>query len=316
MSRSSDIVSQIHKRRADRKKLKINAKLKTVSIAESQASGLATASENKPPPITLQKTGGRNSAALTFSIGLHVLIAVVLGIIVIKDQVATGTEELAAALIPQDLPQKKRVIATKRQKVTFEAKDRVIENPVQRAVVTNARIPNPLGGPTLPNAPDANLAPIGPSLNNAPKLSGISGRLSRPIQPTQTNVKPTLERPTSPGGPIIDLEVPESDEGPTLKVPEIDVTQEGMEAPRAKNQVKPAYPKNARRAQKEGKVVLQVTIGLDGIPKDIVALTELGFGFEQAAIDALKKTRYFPAKKNGKEVEGRFNIPFEFKLED
>ncbi len=316
MSRSSDIVSQIHKRRADRKKPKINAKLKKVSIAENQASGLATASENKPPPITVQKNSGRNSIALTFSVGLHVLIAVVLGIIVIKDQIATGTDELAAALIPQDPPQKKRVITTERTKVTFKAKNDVVETPIQRAVVTNANIPNRLGGPTLPTAPDTDLGPIGPSLNEAPKISGISGRLSRPIQPEQVNVKPTLNRPTSQDGPIIDLDVPESSDGPALTVPEITVTEQGMEPPRPKNQVKPTYPKNARRAQKEGKVVLQATIGLDGIPKDIVALTKLGFGFEEAAIEALKKTRYSPAKKNGKEVEGTFNIPFEFKLED
>lgn len=316
MSRSSDIVSQIHRRRADQKKPKVNSRLKKVSIAESQRGGLATAGENKPPPITLQKTSGRNSAALTFSVGLHVLIAVILGIIVIKDQVATGTEELAASLIPQDLPQKKRVIATNRPKVTFKAKDNVVETPIKRAVVTNAKIPNPLGGPTLPNAPNANLAPVGPSLNEGPNLTGLSTQLRRPIQPTQTNVKPTLDRPTSQGGPIIDLNIPESADGPTLKVPEITVTEQGMTAPRPKNQVKPTYPKNARRAQKEGKVVLQATIGLDGIPKEIVALTELGFGFEQAAIDALKKTRYFPAEKNGKKVKGRFNIPFEFKLED
>lgn len=316
MSRSSDIVSQIHKRRADRKKPKVNARLKKVSIAESQVSGLATASENKPPPITLQKTGGRNSAALTFSVGLHVLIAIVLGVLFIKDQIAQGTEELAASLIPQDLPQKKRVIATNRPKVTFKAKDNVVETPIQRTVVTNAKIPNALGGPTLPSAPDATLAPIGTSLNEGPRLTGLANGLRRPIQPSQTNVKPTIDRPSSQGGPIIDLDVPDSAEGPALKVPEITVTQQGMEAPRPKNQVKPTYPKNARRAQKEGKVVLQATIGLDGIPKDIVAITELGFGFEAAAIEALKKTRYFPAKKNGKEVEGRFNIPFEFKLED
>lgn len=316
MSRSSDIVSQIHKRRADRKKPKVNARLKKVSIAESQVSGLATASENKPPPITLQKTGGRNSAALTFSVGLHVAIALILGILFIKDQIAQGTEDFAAALIPQDLPQKKRVIATNRPKVTFEAQDNVPKTPIQRTVVTNAKIPNALGGPTLPSAPDAALTPIGPSLNEGPRLTGLTNGLRRPIQPVQTNVKPTLDRPTSQSGPIIDLDVPDSAEGPTLKVPEITVTQEGMEAPRPKNQVKPTYPKNAKRSQKEGKVVLQATIGLDGIPKDIVAITELGFGFEEAAIAALKKTRYFPAKKNGKEVEGRFNIPFEFKLED
>lgn len=317
MSRSSDIVSQIHKRRAVRKKPKINAKLKKVSIADSQLGGLATARENKPPPITVQKTSGRNSLALTFSVGLHVLIAIVLGIIVIKDKIDTGTEELSAALLPQEVPQQKRINTTNRRKVTFEAKEQIIENPVQRTVVTNPRIPNTTGGPTLPADLDTNITPIGPALDNAPKLSGIPGGLRRPIQPTQTNVKPTLNRPTSQGGPIVDLkDIPPSAEGPGLAAPEIDTTQENMIAPRAKNQVKPTYPKNARRAQKEGKVVLQATIGLDGIPKDIVALTKLGFGFEEAAIDALKRTRYFPAKKNGKEIEGRFNIPFEFKLED
>ena len=316
MSRSSDIVSQIHKRRADRKKPKINAKLKKVSIAESHIGGLASASENKPPPITLQKTGGRNSAALTFSVGLHVLIAVVLGIIVIKDQVTTGQEELAAALIPQEPPQQKRVIATKRDRVKFEAQERVVENPVQQVVVTDANIPNTLGGPTLPTAPDTNFAPIGPALNEGPKLSGIPNRLSRPIQPVQTNVKPKIDRPTSQGGPIVDLDVPDAADGPALIVPEIIVTEKGMEPPRPKKQVKPIYPQNAKRAQKEGKVLLQATIGVDGIPRNIVALTELGFGFEAAAIEALKKTRYFPAKKNGKAVEGTFKIPFDFKLED
>ena len=215
MSRSSDIVSQIHKRRADRKKPKINAKLKKVSIADSHIGGLASAREKKPPPITIQKTSGRNSLALTFSVGLHVLIAVVLGIIVIKDQIETGTEELSAALIHQDLPQQKRINTPNRRKVTFEAKEQIIENPVQRTIVTNARIPNTGGGPTLPADLDTNFAPTGPSLDQAPKLSGIPGGLRRPIQPTQTNVKPTLNRPTSQGGPIVDLkDIPEPADSP------------------------------------------------------------------------------------------------------
>ena len=319
MSRSSDIVSQIHKRRADRKKPKVNARLKKVSIAESQVSGLATASENKPPPITIQKTSGRNSVALTFSVGLHVLIAITLGFLFVKDQIAQGTEEFSAALLPQDLPQKKRVNVTNRRKVTFEAKEQVIENPVQQPVVTNTRLPNTHGGPTLPTAPDANLAPVGPSLNQGPKLSGISNALRRPIQPTKPDVKPEIDRPTNQGGPLVDINKDDLGpiDGPGIADPGgIDPSQQGKTGPRLKKQVKPTYPKNARRAQKEGKVILQATIGLDGIPKDIVALTELGFGFEEAAIEALKKTRYFPAKKNGKEVEGRYNIPFEFKLED
>ena len=81
-------------------------------------------------------------------------------------------------------------------------------------------------------------------------------------------------------------------------------------------QVKPDYPKQAKQAEKKGIVRLQATIDENGVPKDIKPLTKLGFGLEQAAIEALRKTRYVPAKKNGKAVAVTVNIPFEFKLED
>ena len=318
MSRSSDIVSQIHKRRADRKKPKVNAKLKKVSIAENQIGGLATASENKPPPITVQKTGGRNSLALTFSVGFHVLIAVVFGIIVIKDQIATGEEEFGAALLPQAPRQQKRVNVNKRPDINFKAKNDVVETPVQRTPITNAKIPNPTGGPTLPTTHDTDLTPVGPSLNPGPKLTGLGKGLNRPIQSVQPNIKPEINRPTNQGGPIVDLDIPPPADGSGgLEVPDIDPSQQqGMTPPQPKKEVKPIYPKNAERAQKVGKVILQATIGIDGIPKDIVKITNLGFGLEEAAIAALKKTRYIPAKKNGKAVELRVNIPFEFKFED
>ncbi|MYB63143.1 hypothetical protein F4X73_00510, partial [Candidatus Poribacteria bacterium] len=79
MSRSSDIVSQLQRRRAERKKPKVNSKLMKVSLAENEVDGIVTAAGNKPPPITLQKTGGRNSLSLFFSIGLHVSLALLLG---------------------------------------------------------------------------------------------------------------------------------------------------------------------------------------------------------------------------------------------
>ncbi len=82
-----------------------------------------------------------------------------------------------------------------------------------------------------------------------------------------------------------------------------------------KNTVKPKYPKEARNAGKEGRAVLQVTIDINGLPKDIVALTKVGFGFEEASIEALKQSTFYPAKKNGKPIEDRVRIPYEFKLE-
>ena len=87
-----------------------------------------------------------------------------------------------------------------------------------------------------------------------------------------------------------------------------------VKRPRFKNQLKPVYPKEAIIAQKEGRVVLQATIDINGIPKNIEALTKIGFGFEQASIDSLKQSTFYPAEKNGKPVEIRVNIPYEYKL--
>ena len=85
--------------------------------------------------------------------------------------------------------------------------------------------------------------------------------------------------------------------------------------PKYKIQVKPNYPKEAQQVQKEGTVILQATVDVNGIPQDIVSSTNLGFGLEEAAIEALKKTTFHPATKGGKPITlERVQIPYEFKL--
>ena len=85
--------------------------------------------------------------------------------------------------------------------------------------------------------------------------------------------------------------------------------------PLIKNLVKPIYPQKAREVEKEGTVKLQASIDEVGIPQNIVALTKLGFGFEEAAITALKQSTFHPATKHGKPIKVTVQIPFDFKLE-
>ena len=100
-------------------------------------------------------------------------------------------------------------------------------------------------------------------------------------------------------------------------VPDISIyaSNSNNNRPRIKNLVKPVYPEAARTAQKEGTVILMATIDENGIPQNIVALTQIGFGFEEAAIDALKNTTFHPATKSGKPVSLKVKIPYEFKLD-
>ncbi len=318
MSRSSDIVYQMQHRRSERKKPKVNAKLKRTNIDDTLKGGIAAANENKPPPITMQKTAGRNSFALFFSIGFHVVLALIFGFIVIKDRITTIDENLVVDIVPPEPIHRERGTVNVRERPTFDAKDQVIEAPIQQPMVTNANLPPARDGFILPTDTSTDIGPIGPALGAGPRIGEISRGIVGPIQPTTpTAVSPTIVRPTQKGGPIADLSTDlEVAENSSLETPDIDLSQPGSSNPKAKYVPKPSYPKNARRAQKEGTVKLRATIGTNGIPKNIVKLTNLGFGFEEAAIAAWKKSKYIPAQKNGKDVEVTVTIKFEFKLDD
>ena len=87
-------------------------------------------------------------------------------------------------------------------------------------------------------------------------------------------------------------------------------------APKYKTKVDPKYPKSAKEAKKGGTVVLQLTIDESGTPTDIVAVTNIGFGLEEAAIEALKKVTFHPAMKGGKPISTEVQIPYTFAVAD
>ena len=87
-------------------------------------------------------------------------------------------------------------------------------------------------------------------------------------------------------------------------------------SPKYKTHVRPKYPKSAKEAKKGGTVILQLTINENGIPEEIVALTNLGFGLEEAAIEVLKKNTFQPATKDGKPISRQVEIPYDFAITD
>ena len=83
--------------------------------------------------------------------------------------------------------------------------------------------------------------------------------------------------------------------------------------------VDPVYPESARLSHQEGLVVLEATIGTDGIAKDIkvIKVVEIsGLGCEEAAITALKASRFVPAKQGKVFVSQRLRIPYRFQFKN
>jgi periplasmic protein TonB len=77
----------------------------------------------------------------------------------------------------------------------------------------------------------------------------------------------------------------------------------------------PVYPIMARRLGKEGTVVLKLFIDEQGTLQNIEVIESAGFGFTEAVVEAVKKSTYSPARKNGATVASKALLPVRFHLE-
>lgn len=80
------------------------------------------------------------------------------------------------------------------------------------------------------------------------------------------------------------------------------------------NRVTPIYPNIAKRFNKEGKVVLRLTIDESGALKHVEVLDDPGYGFAPAAVDAVKKSIFMPARVDGRPVVAKAILPVRFAL--
>jgi protein TonB len=78
--------------------------------------------------------------------------------------------------------------------------------------------------------------------------------------------------------------------------------------------VMPVYPQKARRLGQEGKVVLRLRIDERGNLLQVEVLEGDGFGFEESAVAAVKRSSFRPATIRGKAVASIARLPIRFVL--
>lgn len=78
----------------------------------------------------------------------------------------------------------------------------------------------------------------------------------------------------------------------------------------------PVYPQIARRLGKEGKVVLRLTIDERGELQNIEILESAPYGFTEAAVEAVRKSKFSPALKDGRPVASKAILPIRFILKN
>ena len=79
---------------------------------------------------------------------------------------------------------------------------------------------------------------------------------------------------------------------------------------------KPAYPTLSRRQSEEGKVLLKVRVSAQGTALDVAVSKSSGFTrLDTAAVDAVTRWRFVPAKRGDERVDSSVIVPITFALE-
>ena len=143
-----------------------------------------------------------------------------------------------------------------------------------------------------------------------------------------------IERPPPPARPSVPVESEDEDIADDLTIEETDLDNfeawdappPPPEGPRVKfipyddppqplSQIAPLYPEIAQEAGIEGTVVVQVFIDKKGRVQDTVILKGIpNTGLDEAAVKAIRKTRFRPAKQRERPVGVWISIPVNFRL--
>ncbi len=74
------------------------------------------------------------------------------------------------------------------------------------------------------------------------------------------------------------------------------------------------YPEPAQKAGVQGKVYLLIYINENGDVDDVKILKGIGAGCDEAAVEAVKGTKFSPGKDNGVAIKIKLSLPITFKL--
>lgn len=79
----------------------------------------------------------------------------------------------------------------------------------------------------------------------------------------------------------------------------------------------PAYPEEARRSGREGRVTVSVLVSAHGQPKEVALSNSSGSAsLDRAALAAVRQWKFKPARRNSDAIESWVKVPVEFRLAD
>jgi len=248
------------------------------------------------------------------SLGIHVFGGFLLTIYAITEYIPEEEPVSLAFVDPVRQPRRIRSRVIKSVKPPDSVQVKTLQTP--KRALTDVEIPKEAARFYTPTEDliGAGDAPAGGGISIPKGLGNIQVEQRRAEIPTETpGVK--IERDLSIAPEDSELDIG-ADAGLDDRSIDAEVEVQVDQNARVLRKVDPKYPEAARRAQRETLVEVEFTVGVDGKATDIKVVTPKGYGFDEAAIEAVKKWRFTPAKKGGESVPQRVKIPIRFTLED
>ncbi len=142
-------------------------------------------------------------------------------------------------------------------------------------------------------------------------IEAPSDEVLEDIEIGETEIDVTAEMPAPPPPPKEDKKIVEEEPQYFVAVEEMPEPIGGIMA----IQQKIVYPEIAKRAGVEGKVYVLAFVDENGDVRDAKIIKGIGAGCDEAALEAVKKTKFKPGKQRGKAVRVQVHIPVVFKLQ-
>ena len=94
----------------------------------------------------------------------------------------------------------------------------------------------------------------------------------------------------------------------------IKVVSEGMTPPKVLNSIDPSSNEYAQKYGIAGMELLRTVVDASGIPRQIAIARPIGFGLDEKAVDAVKKSHFQPATLNGQAVPVVIDMVVTFRI--
>jgi len=190
----------------------------------------------------------------------------------------------------------------------------IIEQKPMMVSLLNAPAPEPEVVPLLPTPP----IPEPVVKKVTPKVKPVDVKPTpQPVEQAAAVEQQATPTPPTPAAPVEVAKAPEVKPEPEKPQVKQDIIEEPKFGVSYLNNPAPSYPAISRRIGEEGRVIMRVLVSANGEAESVKVENGSGSSrLDDAAVDAVKKWKFVPAKKNKQPISAYVLVPIKFSLDD